>query len=1033
MYSMLILTSMLFFCMSIKAGSNILWEDDFDSLKSWKLLNLSAQQQNGEVMLRENGEKSYGKMYGYIPFDFSSGNSYPYLQVKIGKIENTGTSVHLTGGGRFFGGLYEGVNTFDLRKTPRLIGKANGKFSIYFIQKGKKGTAPGNWITVNNVKITQKPYNGIIVSLIKKSKNDNNTVKCGDTLFFRYFSKQKSANSKLKLYFATIPDFNSFLFSKKEIFMNDNGKNGDKQANDGIFSAKIPVTSESQSLKLADINGKIHLIAYVKTAKGHSYVIPYLKFDIVTKNLQPAASLQAATPLARANRTLWTKLTKGVNIAAGKKVSFAPKPNYRITSGGDSDNLTDLRLSSMNDDSIWFDKLAVGWRHSSQTIFFDLDKVQPVSRIVARFLGGGMQNKFFSPKEFIVYISKDGKKYYKTASMQKLMPGEAGQSDFNKFYYLEESGIPFAYPFSFKVNAEARYVVLMVKSSSICSATDEIAVIKANKKEISKPSFNHVYKENPAAFSKDGILFGPRTDYLAITKNITTPSFFTALDMRTPEERKKTLKLVVELPPGLNIINAKYAPMTEALKGGEPVNLGKAKDDYIKWSLPLRINRLRHDHVFIIVKSAVPANAKARFYALIDNKKGVVREIPIKILEMPKVPKLDFFVCLTWMSIMQLESWPDFFKSYRAMGFNVIPFFPRSHKSPEKIVKLKKLIAKARKEGFKVCMMESPTHEMSKIAKRTDQEVFSLIKNKKNTWLCPSYTGKHYQEMLKKISKRVKMFKPDFVCLDIEDFGPGSRNANKCSRCKSGQQQSGKDLKEYLFSQGSRLNSDIKLAIKKGCVKGQKTPILSSYDKHATHRFYHGFEDFMQNFPKTLDKSEPSLYVAGNAQTVHDQIRQEYFLLKKNKQAIHPWLTGGTYGEFEPYKIEQMVLESLMNGASGINYFAIFDFDTPMDFFYHTRALSLIAPYQKLLINGDVLTQTGSNKQLTYSIRRKGKEMLLLVGNYKNANGNTQFQLPYSDISIIKELNSGQDFPRKNPLKFSVNKNSFNLFYIKGK
>jgi hypothetical protein len=240
-------------------------------------------------------------------------------------------------------------------------------------------------------------------------------------------------------------------------------------------------------------------------------------------------------------------------------------------------------------------------------------------------------------------------------------------------------------------------------------------------------------------------------------------------------------------------------------------------------------------------------------------------------------------------------------------------------------------------------------------------------------------------------------------------------------------------MKDYLLDQGTRLNSDIKFAIKKACTSNRRIPVLSSYDKHATHRFYHGFEDFMQNFPKTLEKSEPSLYVAGNAQTVHDQIRQEYFLLNKNKQAIRPWLTAGTYGEFEPYKMEQMILEALMNGASGINYFAIFDFDTPMDFFYHTRALSLIAPYQKLLINGDVLSNRGSNEQLTYSIRRKGKEMLLLVGNYKNVNGNTQFKLPYSDISIIKELNSGKEFPKQNLLTFTVGKKSFNLFYIKGK
>lgn len=744
-----------------------------------------------------------------------------------------------------------------------------------------------------------------------------------------------------------------------------------------------------------------------------------------------AATSKELTPLTQNNRILWNKLIQGENLAAGKKVRFAATPDYNLTAGEDQENLTDLRLSSRHDDALWFDKLAVGWRFPSQIIFIDLDKTQPVSYIVARFLGGGAQRKIFSPKEFVVYVSQDGNKYFKAASMQKLMPGEAGQSDFEKFYYLEENETPFAYPFNFKINADARYLAISVNSSSYITATDEIAVIKAGKDEQNRAEFNRIYRGAPAVFCESGVLFGPRTEYFAVTGNITTPSFFTALDMRNAQERNEKLTFIAELPPGLELLKPNVDPMTGV--NNIPLNkIGKTQDGYIKWALPLRITRLRHDHIFTIVKAAVPADSKARFYVMIGEKKGFVNEVPVKIINVPQVPKLDLFVCLTWMSLEQIENWPDFFNSYKTMGFNAISYFPRYYDSPQKIEKLKQMIISAQKEGLKMCQNNSPIVEMLK-KNNGDKEFFCQVSGENANWPCPSYVGKHYQEMLRTISQQVIEFQPDIVCLDIEEFGPGGRNAHLCSRCRSGREQSGKDMATYLLTQGNRMNRDIKLAVSNACNGKIKMPVWASYDKHALHRVYHNFEDFTQNFPEYLDQAQPSLYVAGNPLVVHNEIRQEYFLLNKNKKAIFPWLTAGTYGEFEPYKLEQMILEALMNGAAGINYFAFYDFDTPMDFFYHAHALSLIAPYQKLITDGDVLTLEGTNKQLTYSVRRNGDEMLLLVGNYKNCHGETQFMPPYAKVSQVKDVVSGQEMPLAGEVKFNVEKESFRLFYIKGK
>ena len=51
------------------------------------------------------------------------------------------------------------------------------------------------------------------------------------------------------------------------------------------------------------------------------------------------------------NRKLWERRIQGVNLAAGKKVSFDPKPNYELTRKGDTDetDLTDGKLGKPND------------------------------------------------------------------------------------------------------------------------------------------------------------------------------------------------------------------------------------------------------------------------------------------------------------------------------------------------------------------------------------------------------------------------------------------------------------------------------------------------------------------------------------------------------------------------------------------------------------------------------------------------------------------------------------------------------------
>ena len=85
----------------------------------------------------------------------------------------------------------------------------------------------------------------------------------------------------------------------------------------------------------------------------------------------------------------WLRETKGENLALGKEVVFSLAPDYQLTQDdNDRLDLTDGKLAMRKDDHIWFDKAAVGWRQTPANLMIDLGQVQPIGKVVVRFLGG---------------------------------------------------------------------------------------------------------------------------------------------------------------------------------------------------------------------------------------------------------------------------------------------------------------------------------------------------------------------------------------------------------------------------------------------------------------------------------------------------------------------------------------------------------------------------------------------------------------------------------------------------------------------
>lgn len=991
----------------IFAHAQTLWECDFGKtgLRDWKIRTLLHDMMEGRVRVKvaSDAPGNYGSFYRYVP----SGAPDCYLQVRMGGLENSAAApraANVSNGGKGFGILLPGWNTFSLKDVNRKT------FALSFAQNGSRDKA-GAWVDYISARIVKIPQNGLTVTLT----GDDGVAGVGDKLLFRYYAADTLADGTLEAACFIAPQFVDYRFSKNPVIQL-------KRTDGNIYEAQIEITADALTYKS---DPKTPLMAMVKTGQEASFFTLPFEVDVKTANAVPKALTAAADPQVRRDRQQWFDRIAGINLAQGKAVRMNPPPDYRLTTNDtDPADLTDGKLTVRTDDKIWFDKNAVGWYLGNGEAYLQLDlgEEQPLDRLVIRCLGGTSGN-FKFPKQFDLYVSKDGNTWFNAASMQKLMPCESAQSDFKKYYYLDESAPQYAtriYPFEFDIQADARYVLLKITGETGSIFSDELAVMKAEKRPA---GFNRAYQNTGAAIPMDGVVIRPRVSELAVIRDLPAPQQFVIEDMRGKAEKGKPVSLILDLPAPLKLLSPEAKT--------EPVEINGLK--YLRLEFPLKYNKSTGRFIsptLFLGAGDGKVSAPARIYARCEGQDQFKTELPVKIVELPPIKPFErLHVSLSWMGERNGMDWPEFFTNWRRLGFNTVSSFPRFWKAgndgPNKAY-----LDAARKAGFKIIMNDSAFHEMMR-GHKADSEIFCQIPGETNKILCPSYRGPYYEKEMERVARCVREGKPDYVFYDIECWHHAAAGASKCTRCQEALQKSGKSMNEFLFDCGTETMRDLDAAVKTGAKQaGIPVPVQGSYNRHALKPLY-GIEDFQRIYPAYINMAQPSLYVAGRAGDVHDSIRGNHKLLK-NKQII-PWLTAGTYGEFESYKVEQMVLEALLNGAQGVTYYAYGDFtDSPLDFYYHAKALAQIRPYEDLIADGEILEPTGTNKEMWYSGVRKGGEMLLLVGNYVNAPEKTTVRLPFAEVTGIKDLRSGEKVSGASEFTFEVPKSDIRLFYITG-
>ena len=178
--------------------------------------------------------------------------------------------------------------------------------------------------------------------------------------------------------------------------------------------------------------------------------------------------------------------------------------------------------------------------------------------------------------------------------------------------------------------------------------------------------------------------------------------------MRNPKNKNAKAELVIEVPTEI-ILEAPSATPEKTVKNGKKIN---------RYRVPLKKlgNRAQTD-MFYFKPAAEPApNATATLYVECADEPVWPRSYPLEILEFPEMehPLNGFPVDLSWMGVSDQQGWPGFLENWKKFGFDAVTCFPRYYLTPQKRKQLADYLKKARENGYKVVVNESPFHLMEK-------------------------------------------------------------------------------------------------------------------------------------------------------------------------------------------------------------------------------------------------------------------------------------------------------------------------------
>jgi hypothetical protein len=476
------------------------------------------------------------------------------------------------------------------------------------------------------------------------------------------------------------------------------------------------------------------------------------------------------------------------------------------------------------------------------------------------------------------------------------------------------------------------------------------------------------------------------------------------IDARSGAEYHGPCKLILDLPEPVRFVTKGFSAEAAAHNGQPfrryviPCNRGNLEDFYLQAASP---------------------TGRGRLYLYGDSGQGPEneREVAWEALVIPaaRQPK-RLHVSLAWSNAEFLyDTWPDYLGAMKHLGFNCVACFPRYWREAD-VPKCQAVLQKARDAGFRIIVNESPAGALEE--DRSQPETQSRLPGGPSGHVCPSYRGQFYRKEQASFGQHAVWCRPDYVFYDIEAYWDGAQEAPRCTRCRERFQQGGpKDWDDFRAAMGREMHLDMKAAIDQAMAAAGLAPRITygSYRTEPITPLNDGLFRWDNLYPDLVQIAMPSLYVAGNQLAVAESISANRARLKAND--IIPWLSTATYGEYEPVRTRDMVLETFANGARGVTYYWYGDFD-PAHFRYHAEAIDMVAPVEDLFVDGAPLTELKSNHpQVKLCGMGLGGELAVLVSNYNGLPPTERVKVyaPVARRSPVWDLHTGKKIGEVGP------------------
>ena len=663
-----------------------------------------------------------------------------------------------------------------------------------------------------------------------------------------------------------------------------------------------------------------------------------------------------------------------VNLALGKEVVFSPEPNYALTLAGDTDafDLTDGSVTRRVDKKMWYNDRAVGYSMGGIVqLSLDLGKVHAVDAVSLRMQSGSPQSQIGFPVRVELFVSDDGKTFYRTSTFDK-----------RNREHREQFGIPETGP-SASIHT-LRFSALKTRARYVGFTIDASGLLIMDELEVWAGAHPIGTVELPASASPSFSINEPRIYFrkpeVSFSPDVLLPIPIGYRAGRGFSQSGGTLEL--ELPEDL-LLRGGWAD-----NGGIPLRPEESANGHIRYKVPVDFGRDQSAWGAIYLGGDWKPGRVGNFRHRVRWKGGSSPWIKqaVKSISVPSAPQPKQLITgLSWWHFKNAEHWPHVIESQRYLGFNTFPVIDRYAK--KFLPRIGSTLNKARDSGFQIMNVDSPIHEMLAQAKHKKRnEVFCQLEDGGvGARFCPSYRGPLYKQEVRRLAEKARETDARYINYDIELYEyRGPTDHRRCTRCRESFRSSGQESWDrWLRSQGSEIWQDFFNAIsahRKGSANA--SPFELGLYASRPGRAYQGFWPVDSLYPKSMHNTQVSTY--SDLQPYHLALIGDRVLEDRKRLGasdVIPWITPGDAGSIPRRAFRNAILECFGNGARGVLFWSGRYWDADMLAGY-ADAIRTVAPVEKVIVRGDPVSTVHAEPGIRVRGMRFRDEIFLLVSDY---------------------------------------------------